>query len=206
LERPWLEAENLPPEVYYSREIYDLEIERIFRREWLCVGRTEDIPRPGDFFTEEVAGQPVIVIRDNEHEVHALLNVCRHRGSPLVLEEKGCVKSIRCPYHGWMYGLDGTLRAAPEFKAVKDFHKRDYRLRSARVELWNEFVMINLDADATPFTGRLRGTEVWGVEKDEQRTVGLTPCRRTGSSCVRTTLMSTTSLGYTPRHSRRGPR
>jgi phenylpropionate dioxygenase-like ring-hydroxylating dioxygenase large terminal subunit len=162
--RPHLEAWTMPPRVYWSQEILDLEFDRVFAKEWICVGRVEDIPNPGDFFTRTIVTEPLIVVRDGEGEIRAHVNVCRHRGCEIV-EGSGQVKAFRCPYHGWMYGLNGELRATPDFQETKNFDKRDYGLHQAKVEVWNNLIFVNLDPDATPLASRITEIDDWGLDK-----------------------------------------
>lgn len=164
LSRPPLEASTLPPECYWSPALYEAEAEAIFRKEWLCLGRVEDVPAPGDFFTASIVGEPIVVVRDGDGEIRAHLNVCRHRGCQLV-EGSGSVKSFRCPYHGWMYGLDGTLRGTPDFSETRNFDKADYPLHAVRTEVWEGFVMVNLDPAATPYAERVSETTRWHRDK-----------------------------------------
>ena len=97
---------------YTDADIYEREVERIFTRAWLYAGHQSEIPRRGDYILFNVAGESVIVIRGEKGEINALLNVCRHRGSRLTTENKGCSRRLTCPYHGWTYDLNGKLIAA----------------------------------------------------------------------------------------------
>jgi phenylpropionate dioxygenase-like ring-hydroxylating dioxygenase large terminal subunit len=162
--RPPLEARTLPPQSYWSPELYELEVKNVFTKCWVGVGRIEDIPNPGDFFTQDIAGESIIVVRDHEGEIRAHVNVCRHRGCQIV-EGAGSTTAFKCPYHGWLYQLDGELRGAPEMGETKCFDKRDYPLDSVRVEVWEGFIVVNLDPDAAPFADQIRDTAKFGVEK-----------------------------------------
>lgn len=162
--RDGLEAATLPPEAYWSEELYQRELETIFYREWFCVGRVEDVAKPGDYFTYNLATEPLIIVRDHEDEIHAHLNVCRHRACPVV-EGSGNTPAFKCPYHGWMYGLAGDLRGAPEFRYTKNFNKKEYPLVSAKVEIWEGFIMVNLDPDSEPFAPRVSECSKFGAEK-----------------------------------------
>ncbi|MCU0912692.1 MAG: Rieske (2Fe-2S) protein, partial [Rhodobacteraceae bacterium] len=101
---PFAQARAMPKSVYTSAEFTALEERRIFAREWLCAGRAEALPNPGDYMTMTIAGEPVIVLRDGAGTLRAMSNVCRHRMSTL-LEGRGNARSIVCPYHAWTYGL-----------------------------------------------------------------------------------------------------
>jgi choline monooxygenase len=162
--RPTVEATTLPPECYSDPRFYQRELERVFDREWICIGRVEDVPNIGDFLTTSIGDEPVVVVRDGNDEVRAHLNVCRHRRCALV-EGTGTVKSFKCPYHGWMYALDGTLRATPAFGETLNFDKADFPLMAAKVEVWEGFIFVNLDLDAAPFADRVSEVTRWGGDK-----------------------------------------
>ena len=102
----------MPRSVYTSDEFLKAELEHVFARDWVSVGRASGLKTPGDYLAYELAGQPIIVLRDGEGQLRAMSNVCRHRMSTLV-EGRGSARAIVCPYHGWTYNLDGSLRAAP---------------------------------------------------------------------------------------------
>lgn len=126
-------ARSMPPSVYRSPEFLDHEMRDIFAREWICVGRASALPKPGDYLTYELAGQPILVIRDRDGRLRAMSNVCLHRMSTL-LEGAGNRRVIVCPYHAWSYNLDGTLRGAPAMTLNTGFAKECYRLPPIRCE------------------------------------------------------------------------
>lgn len=151
---PFEKARAMPPSVYTSDEFLKCELTDIFAREWVCVGRASALANPGDYVTYELAGQPIVVIRDNEGALLAMSNVCLHRMSTL-LEGSGNKRGIVCPYHGWSYNLDGTLRAAPAMTLNQGFCKEDYRLPRIRCEEWLGWVMVTLDQDAPSVASQL---------------------------------------------------
>src|SRR5918911_3011024 len=110
-ERPFEDARAMPPGAYTDPDFLAREIETIFSREWICVGRASGLANPGDYLTYDLAGQPVVVLRDREGALRAFSNVCLHRMSTL-LEGSGNRRTIVCPYHAWTYGLDGRLLGA----------------------------------------------------------------------------------------------
>lgn len=145
-------ASTLPARWYTSPEVFALERERIFAREWLCVGRMEKLPAPGDFHLAEIAGESLIVVRGVDNQIRAFFNVCRHRGTRMCLQAAGHFNgSIQCPYHAWTYGLDGTLLAARNMAQVEGFQRSDYPLHQARVALFEGFVFVNLARNPIPF-------------------------------------------------------
>jgi choline monooxygenase len=164
LSRPTLEAETLPAEVYWDPGIFESELKHVFFKEWLCVGRVEDVPNVGDYMTVNIASEPLIIIRDGQGEIRAHLNVCRHRSCQL-MDGQGTVKAIRCPYHGWMYALNGELRGTPDFKETRNFDKGEYALHSAKVEIWRGYIMINMDQGAAPFRDQVTDADIWGLDR-----------------------------------------
>src|SRR5579863_6628668 len=144
-------AMTLDASWYISPEIFAREQERVFGREWLCVGREERIPKAGDFFTAECAGESLIVTRDSAGRVRAFYNVCRHRGSRMCEAASGHFQgAIQCPYHAWTYGLDGELKVARNMAEVAGFDRTQYPLKEAALASWEGFIFVNLDATA-PF-------------------------------------------------------
>jgi Rieske 2Fe-2S family protein len=145
-------AKTLDASWYTSPEIFARERERVFLREWLCVGREETVAKPGDFFTVERAGESLIVTRDNAGTVHAFFNVCRHRGTRVCERPSGHFQgAIQCPYHGWTYGLDGALNAARNMIDVPGFDRGEYPLKEAAVALWEGFIFVDLGTDIPQF-------------------------------------------------------
>lgn len=149
-------ASTMPAGAYTSEQFFDFEQEAIFRREWLCVGRAEQVPEPGDYFTVDLVGEPLVVLRDHQRDVVVLSTVCRHRAAIVVQGSGNCGRNLRCPYHWWTYGLDGRLLGAPEMHGTDDFAKDAVALPRMRTEIWNGFVFVNLDAEAAPLAPRLR--------------------------------------------------
>ncbi len=142
-------AVTLPPELYTSNEFFEFEKQGIFSHEWLCVGRAERIPRPGDWFVVTLLDEPIIVTRDKEMMVHAMSAVCQHRAMQ-VCEGSGNDNTFKCPYHHWTYASDGKLLGAPAMERTQDFDKADWALPQLQVEEWMGFVFVNFDADAAP--------------------------------------------------------
>ena len=145
-----LAARFLPPDAYRSEEFFRFELEAIWDREWICVGRLEEIAAPGDYFSVDIAGEPLLIVRADENEVVALSAVCRHRGM-IVAEGKGnCAKAFVCPYHHWSYDRRGKLIGAPQMQGVGTFDKSEIALPQVRTELWRGFIFVNFDDHAEP--------------------------------------------------------
>jgi glycine betaine catabolism A len=145
-------AKTLPREYYASAEIYQAELERIFAARWLCVGRSDEIAKPGDYVVRQVGDAGVIVLRDQSGRVRAFHNTCRHRGTRLCEAATGNVgERIVCPYHAWTYALDGRLIGAPSTSGIEGFDKSEYPLHRVHVAEWEGFVFMNLAAHPEPF-------------------------------------------------------
>lgn len=152
-------AASLASRYYVDPAIYQRERERFFLGQWLCAGREEELPEPGDYELRDVAGESVIVVRDRGGEVRAFYNVCRHRGSVLCEAPRGRFPrhGITCPYHAWTYGLDGRLQGTPHLVRMPEFRKADYPLYPVHTALWEGFVWLNLATDPPPLREALGG-------------------------------------------------
>jgi choline monooxygenase len=115
-------ASTLPARYYLDADILALERERIFGRTWQLVARLDDLARPGDFVPATILDEPIVITHATDGELRGFFNVCRHRAGQVALS-KGNRKSLQCRYHGWTYGLDGTLRACPEMEQTENFRK-----------------------------------------------------------------------------------
>ena len=145
-------SKTLPGRFYTSADLLAEERERILFRRWLCAGRSERIPGPGDYFTREIGSESVIILRDRDGVIRAFYNVCRHRGTRICEEASGrFANAITCPYHAWTYHLDGRLRGAPGMDAVDGFDPEEYPLHAVAVAEWEGFVFICLDSEPEPF-------------------------------------------------------
>ncbi|MDE0045331.1 MAG: Rieske 2Fe-2S domain-containing protein [bacterium] len=156
--RDLADAATMPGEVYASRKFFDLELERIFAREWHCAGRAESIPQPGDYLTWRIGAQPVAVVRQKDGSLKALSNVCRHRMMKL-LSGSGRCRRIVCPYHAWTYDLDGSLLEARHMDRTRGFDVSAISLPRVRCEVWQGWIYVTLDADIPTPKERLAGLE-----------------------------------------------
>ncbi len=147
---------TLPPRAYTDPAAFERERASIFRRDWVCVARSSQLPGPGSYVAADVLDQPVLVIRDGNGEVRALSNVCLHRSMPLV-SGTGSTRWIVCPYHRWSYDRDGSLHTAPMMDDVDGFEPSGCRLPAFAVEEWEGFVFVSLDPAPEPLAARLAG-------------------------------------------------
>jgi Rieske 2Fe-2S family protein len=139
-------ARTLPQRYFVSPEIFAKEQEKIFSAQWVLVGHQSQIAKAGDYFVQEVAGESLIIARDQRSEIRAFYNVCRHRGTRLCEDAAGHSSTIQCPYHAWTYALDGRLVGAPHMtgETIPGFDKADYSLHAVRLALWEGFIFVNL--------------------------------------------------------------
>jgi choline monooxygenase len=146
---------TLPAEWYTSPEILDRERRAIFARTWQYAGHVAMLPEVGDFFTFTAGHIPVVVVRDQDGALRAFVNVCRHRGHQVVLEEAGNKKAFQCHYHAWTYRVDGCLAAAPRADREPGFEKERFPLFPMRVQTWGPLIFVNADPDAAPLAETL---------------------------------------------------
>ena len=147
---------GLPPACYTSPEFYARETERIFRRDWLFIGRADEVGRPGDYLSLDLLGEPLVMVRDGAGEIRVLSRICRHRAMPVV-SGAGHTRTFACPYHSWTYGLDGRLLGAPEMSQTPGFDLAACRLPSLRTEIWEGFVFVSFDPHAPALGPSLSG-------------------------------------------------
>jgi choline monooxygenase len=155
--RPLAQAETIPSSWYTDPRFLPFEQDVVFGRTWQYAGHVSQLPAPGAFLRAEVAGNPLVLVRDHDGAVRAFYNVCRHRGGPLAMEEHGCATMLQCKYHGWTYRLDGTLRGVPRFDRTELFDKRDYGLVPVTVQDWQGLLFVTLAADPLPLAAVLDG-------------------------------------------------
>ena len=146
-------AHTLASRFYTDPRILDIEREKIFRNTWQLAGSLDEpcgevngvkytISDPGTFFTADVAGEPVVVVRDKQGTLRAFSNVCRHRAGPIALGS-GCQNVLRCQYHGWTYTLDGRLIGTPDVEGVEFFDRSTMGMVPLRVETWEKFIFVS---------------------------------------------------------------
>jgi glycine betaine catabolism A len=152
------EARTLPARYYVDPEIFRRELQAIHHDMWLHAGRAEHLEAPGSYFLMRFAGVNLIVLRDEQGEVAAFHNTCRHRGTLLCKAGSGRLPGrIQCSYHAWTYGLDGRLRSAPLMEKVSGFREEDYSLGRVATALWDGHVFVNLGEKPLPFADHLAG-------------------------------------------------
>jgi phenylpropionate dioxygenase-like ring-hydroxylating dioxygenase large terminal subunit len=158
-------AHTLASRFYTDPAILEVEKEKIFRRTWQLVGtmtqscgeakgRATTIADPETYFTAEIGGEPILIVRDKEGTLRAFSNVCRHRAGPIALGS-GCKNVLRCQYHGWTYTLDGRLIGTPDVDGVEFFDRSTMGMVPLRLETWENFIFVNFDGQAEPLAAFL---------------------------------------------------
>ena len=140
-------AHGIPNHYYTDEQVLAQENKHIFRRTWMLVGREDQLRNGGDYLTCEIGGEPIVVTRDHEGQLHAMYNVCAHRGMRLA-EGCGNYRRLYCPYHGWTYDMSGQLRGVPFDKHLPALDKATVRLQPVQVATWGGFIFVNLDLEA----------------------------------------------------------
>ena len=146
------QAKTLPAAAYSSADLFERERLAIFRHDWVCAGVVDEMPAAGSWTARVVGGLPVLFVRDKVGELRAFLNVCRHRASPLCEDGEAHSGSlIRCPYHSWLYQLDGSLARASGVGSPDDFDLADHSLKPVRLAAWRRMVFVCFDKHAPAF-------------------------------------------------------
>jgi phenylpropionate dioxygenase-like ring-hydroxylating dioxygenase large terminal subunit len=147
---------GLPGWNYHNAALLDLEKEHLFRNHWQIVGHVSDVPNAGEYMTMDVVGERALVVRGKDGVVRAFHNICRHRGSRVVAENQGaCKNALVCPFHGWVYNLDGTLRGAARPKSFPDLDKTEFGLVPLELEIWMGLVFVRFRWGPQPSVAEL---------------------------------------------------
>ena len=141
---------SLSKDRYISEDFMQSEWEGIWTKAWLFAGLESDLLEPGDFFIYDIGRESIVITRNNENEISAFYNVCQHRGNKIVTLESGSFSKVSCPYHGWTYGLDGTLEHVPDRELFKEgVPCEEKSLKPVKVSVWAGLVFINMDENSS---------------------------------------------------------
>lgn len=142
---------SLEQAFYNDEDIFRIDLQSVLSKQWHFVDHESNLPKAGDYITQQFGNESIIIVRDKENQLHAHFNVCRHRGSRICAKEKGNSPKLVCPYHAWVYEYDGSLKSARQMP--EDFKPEDHSLHSCRIEVLEGLIFINLNAeDASDFS------------------------------------------------------
>jgi len=142
---------GLPGWTYFNSELLELETEELFRKKWQLACHVNDVAESGEYITFDIVGERALIVRGRDGALRAFHNVCRHRGSRVVADESGtCKSALICPYHGWAYNLDGTLRGAAQPKSLPPLDPVEWGLKPIEMEIWHGFVFVRFKASDQP--------------------------------------------------------
>jgi choline monooxygenase len=147
---PLERSETIPSAWYTNPHMMAFEKECIFARSWQYVGHASSLRNSGSYVTGTAAGNPIIVVRGKDDVVRGFFNVCRHRGGPLAIDERGACNALQCRYHGWTYLLDGSLRGVPKWDRVELFDRKDFGLIPVQIDAWEGLVFANVSNEILP--------------------------------------------------------
>ncbi len=151
-------AFTLPASLYVEPDILALENKAIFESHWQLVAHISELKNVGDQVIGQVGNIPIVVVKNQNNQLKAFHNVCRHRAGPVALKN-GNNKSLRCAYHGWTYNLDGDLRSAPEMRSTPNFNTCQYHLPQAKVDVWQSLVFVSISDNPPPLETLFKGIE-----------------------------------------------
>lgn len=177
-EAPLTHASTIPAAWYVDPRVLELEQRTVFRRSWQAAGRIDDVGAPGDYLTCELpGGEPIVVVRGADGSLRAFYNVCRHHAAAVVTDAHGAATQFRCPYHGWTYGLDGSLKGTPDFADVCDFDRSAHSLVPVDCDVVEKWVFVRPERDGVglaaflglPLTSHLAGRDFGSLHWMERR-------------------------------------
>jgi choline monooxygenase len=159
---PLAQAATIPAPWYVDPRIMDLELGTAFARSWQLAGRVHQVRQPGQYVSSELAtGEPVVIVRGNDGVLRGFFNVCRHHAAAVVTEPEGTARSLRCPYHGWTYSLEGDLKGTPDFGGVCDFDRSANGLVPVEIGEWEQWLFVRVERGGPPLREFL-GDDLWG--------------------------------------------
>jgi len=142
---PLERACTIPSSWYTDERIFQLEQQTVFSRSWHVAARVDQLTKPGDYVTSEIADEPIVVVRGSDNQIRAFFNACRHHAAAVMIEPQGNCPQMRCPYHGWTYSLEGELKGTPDFTGVCDFDRANNGLIPIDVAVWEQWVFVKID-------------------------------------------------------------
>ena len=134
------DRKGLPGWAYHSCKLLELEKDLVFLSSWQLVCHISDVEKKGDFMTFDLCNERILILRDEEHNIQVFNNLCRHRGSKVIANKEGNCNALVCPFHGWVYNLNGTLRGVSKPESFPKIDKKKFGLKKIEFEIWNGFI------------------------------------------------------------------
>ena len=153
---PLERASTIPSSWYTDNRIYELEKETVFSRSWQAAARIDQLTKPGDYVTTEVADEPIVIVRGSDNQIRAFFNACRHHAAAVMNEPQGNCPQMRCPYHGWTYSLEGELKGTPDFTGVCDFDRASNGLIPIQSAVWEQWILARINSERLDKVGGQR--------------------------------------------------
>jgi choline monooxygenase len=153
-------ASTIPSSWYTDSRIFELEKETVFSRSWHVAARIDQLSKPGDYVTTDIADEPIVVVRGSDNQIRAFFNACRHHAAAVMNEPHGNCAQMRCPYHGWTYSLEGELKGTPDFTGVCDFDRANNGLLPVAVATWEPWVFVRIDASPSESIDKWLGAQL----------------------------------------------
>jgi choline monooxygenase len=163
-------ASTIPSSWYTNKDFYELELKTVFSRSWQLAARSDQVSEPGFYVTSDIAGEPVVIVRGNDHVLRGFFNVCRHHAAAVMTEPEGKAAQLRCPYHGWTYSLEGELKGTPDFSSVCNFDRASNGLVPLEIAEWENWIFAKLDQrpmSFIDFLGEELVAEIGGLQLSE---------------------------------------
>lgn len=158
-------ASTIPATWYIDKDVYELELKTVFSTSWQLVGRVDQLRKPGQYITAEIAGEPIVVVRGNDNVLRAFFNVCRHHAAAVMTSPEGLATQLRCPYHGWTYSLAGELKGTPDFGGVCDFERQQNGLVPVEIAEWENWIFVQIKKNGCTLTDFLTNELVDAIQR-----------------------------------------
>jgi len=159
---PLERACTIPSSWYTDERIFQLEQQTVFSRSWHVAARVDQLTKPGDYVTSEIADEPIVVVRGGDDQIRAFFNACRHHAAAVMTEPQGNCPQMRCPYHGWTYSLEGELKGTPDFTGVSDFDRASNGLIAIATSVWEQWVFVRIDTAGDESIEKWLGAQLTG--------------------------------------------
>ena len=154
--QPFEQAHPIPAAVNHSADFLDHELRHVFSKDWICIGREDELLKHGDYLTGEIAGVPVMAVRQHDNQIKGFINACAHRFACLLPQSSGSAKRFTCRYHAWTYDCNGALLRAPYMEMKDGFDVSQHQLKSIPCDTWEGFVYLSLEQNPSPIEARLK--------------------------------------------------